>query len=137
MYQFTKRLTEGVDLKQSILELAKEKSLPAAVVVCSVGSLKFARLRLPGAKHDQFEEKEIKGPLEIIHVNGRISENGVHAHLHLSVSDKGGNVYGGHLLDGCKVRTTLELVLLVFDDVRFKSVSDSKTGFLELEVEDI
>lgn len=135
MHQITKRFISGVDLKQSILQTSRKHKIPAGVVVCSVGSLEQAKLRMPGAQHDHSVEKQFDGPLEIISLNGRISESGSHLHMHLAVSDEEGNVYGGHLLEGCIVRTTLELVILVFEDIRYKSILDEKTGFLELEVQ--
>lgn len=54
-------------------------------------------------------------------------------HLHMSVSDKDGNVYGGHVIAGT-IFTTLELVLGTIQDVTFHRESDETTGYSELVV---
>ena len=54
-------------------------------------------------------------------------------HLHMSVSDKNGNVYGGHVMSG-KIYTTLELVLGSVQGVTFARESDPRTGYTELVV---
>lgn len=128
MRQITKRFEKGSDLKESIINLAKENIVTAGVVVCSVGSLSKVNLRLAGAT----ENLEKSGEFEIISVNGRIAKDGSHVHLHLSVSDHKGDVFGGHVKEGCIVRTTLELVILAFDNVVYTVGNDHKTGFKEL-----
>ena len=54
-------------------------------------------------------------------------------HLHMSVSDKNGNVYGGHVMSG-RIFTTLELVLGSVQGVTFARESDPRTGYTELVV---
>ena len=73
--------------------------------------------------------------LEIDTVHGTVSANGVH--LHISVSDVEGRVYGGHLKEGCIVRTTCELVVGALEDVVFDRVADEATGFDELVAQEI
>jgi hypothetical protein len=98
------------------------------VVVSAVGSLSKAELRMPEAKNVLTLEE----PLEIISVVGTVSKHGLH--LHFDVSDKKGQVYGGHLNYGSQIRTTVELVILAFDDVEYKREKDNETGFDELAV---
>jgi predicted DNA-binding protein with PD1-like motif len=77
---------------------------------------------------------ETTEPLEIISLNGTLSLTG--CHLHISVSKKSGEVIGGHLLDGCLVETTAEVVLTNLHSYTFTREVDPTTGFLELIVKD-
>lgn len=76
--------------------------------------------------------KNLEGPFEIVSAAGTISSEG--CHIHVSVSDKDGTCYGGHLKDGCAVRTTAEIVIGVFENTIYRRVFDERTGFNELEV---
>ena len=69
---------------------------------------------------------------EIVSITGTLSEDGVH--IHISVSDEYGNTIGGHLKDGCIVNTTAEIVLNIFDNIKFKREFDDKTGYDELVI---
>jgi predicted DNA-binding protein with PD1-like motif len=51
----------------------------------------------------------LEEPLELITLSGTLSADG--AHLHASVADARGHVRGGHVMPGCIVRTTAEIVL--------------------------
>ena len=55
---------------------------------------------------------------EIVSVTGTVSIHG--SHIHVSISDEDGKTIGGHLVSGCKIYTTVEIVLAVFDDVVYK-----------------
>lgn len=41
---------------------------------------------------------------------------------------------GGHLLEGCLVNTTVELVIISFEDIKMERKYDETTGYKELEV---
>ena len=43
-----------------------------------------------------------------------------------------GRAYGGHLLEGCKIFTTAEIVLLEIKQMTYKREMDKETGFPEL-----
>ncbi len=149
-----KRLIDGMDLKKEIQKIAEEQNIDpvrsrspqgdhstdvlvgaasngieAGVLLSAVGSLGVATLRMAAA----IETKKWNGPLEIVSATGTISKHGLH--IHLSVSDEEGNVFGGHLKDGCMIRTTVELVIGIIPDVKFKRELDPKTGFKELIIE--
>lgn len=130
MRQVTKRLVDGQDLRKEIESLVKVQEIKAGVLLSIVGSLKHAKLRMPVVS--AVVVREFIGPFEIVSGIGTISKNG--SHIHISISDTEGNVKGGHLKEGCIVRTTVELVILVFDDVEYLRNRDSETGFNELTV---
>ncbi len=53
-------------------------------------------------------------------------------HVHMIVADRNGKVIGGHLKNGCKVYTTVE-VMIPYKGV-LKRFKDDETGFMELGV---
>ena len=133
MQIFNQRLHPGTDLKQALQELQKQHQLQASVVLSSVGSLAELRLRLAGASaQNAAGVLSFSGPFEILSLNGTLGADGVH--MHLCVSDKDGHCWGGHLLEGCKVYTTVELVLLEQQGVQFRREQDPATGFKELKI---
>jgi hypothetical protein len=63
---------------------------------------------------------------------GTLSADGVH--LHASVADARGQMRGGHLMPGCIVRTTADIVLALLPGWAFGRAYDAETGFKELVV---
>ena len=61
------------------------------------------------------------------------SRDGIH--VHLTIADTDGAVYGGHLLEGCIVHTTAEIGIIKSKKI-FKRIYDPKTGYKELFVQD-
>ena len=72
------------------------------------------------------------GALEIVALTGTLSQDG--DHLHLAVADHQGRTLGGHLAEGCTVRTTAELALAADDQLVFAREQDPATGYDELVV---
>ena len=133
MQQITFRLKRGQDLRKGIEKVVRDKNIEAGVLLSVVGSLEGAKLRMAGSEPENQIVKEWSEPLEIVSGTGTISKNG--CHVHVSLSDKEGSVIGGHLKDGCIVKSTAEVVLLVFEDISYKRVADEETGFKELGTE--
>ena len=129
MKQITRRLKPGKDLKGEIEKMVKENNIKAGCILSVVGSLSKASLRLADGKKVKSWDK----PFEIVSGTGTVSVNG--CHIHIAISDEDGNVFGGHLKEGCVVNTTAEIVLLVFPDMEYKRVFDEETGYDELETE--
>ena len=123
------RLQPGDDLRGSLVaafaRLATGGAQAACVISC-VGGLRAAVLRFA----DQPQGTLLAGPLELLALSGTLSPDG--PHLHGSVADALGRVSGGHVMAGCVVRTTAEVVLAVLPGWAFARVPDAKTGFLEL-----
>jgi len=130
MRQITRRLKPGQLLKESIIQLVEEEQITAGVVVAAVGGLENANLRVSKFESGEHPNVTIEGPLELVSCMGTLSSES--CHLHVSVSDRSGQCYGGHLKDGCRVFVTIELVVLAFDDVIYNRTLDSETGFDEL-----
>lgn len=128
MRTYALRLRPGQDLRRELESFAKARKLQAGLVLTAVGSLTKAALRLA----DQTETTEFEGKFEIVSLVGTLSPDGVH--LHVSLSDKTGRTVGGHLVEGCTVYTTVELVIGELDGVRFTREQDAQTGYKELRI---
>jgi uncharacterized protein len=122
------RLSPGADLRAALEAEVAARSHRAAFVISGIGSLSEARLRLAGAG----EPDHLRGDLEILTLTGTIAGNG--SHLHMSVADSGGRVMGGHVANGCIVRTTAEVLLLLLSEWSFDRELDPATRFAELVV---
>ena len=133
MKTYAFRLKPGQDLREEIDKFAKEHDIKAGVIFACVGSLKKAVLRMAGAKPGVEEIKTYEGAFEIVSLVGTV-ETG-NRHLHIAISDKDGNVFGGHLKEGSIVETTVEVVIGELEGIKFSRQLDSETGYNELVVE--
>lgn len=123
------RLEPGADLRLALEEVFDGTGATAGFVVACVGSLTSAELRMAG----EDGVTRVPGPLEIVSLSGTFGPDG--PHLHMAVSDAQGAMRGGHLLAGCDVRTTAEMVLALTGAVVFHRKRDLKTGYAELAPE--
>ncbi len=73
--------------------------------------------------------------MEIVSATGTISRERLHLHISLSREDL--STIGGHLLEGCIVNTTAEIVLLELESCSFSSLFDPETGYDELIIHDV
>lgn len=129
MRAITFRIKPGHDLFDSIETFVAENNIQAGCVLSSVGSLSHATLRLANCEH--FNEYE--GHFEIVSMTGTVSTNG--SHIHVAVSDGNGATIGGHLVSGCKIYTTAEIVLAMFDNIVYKrELLENDSGYEELVV---
>ncbi len=73
---------------------------------------------------------------EVLSLSGTLINGKIHAHMGaISMSMV---VFGGHLMEGCIVHTTMEITLLdLTNDIKAERIHDSETGFDELNVIDI
>jgi len=125
------RLHDDQDLQEEIMKLTRDYDIKAGVILSAVGSLKTSKIRVPVI--DGKVSYITPSNLEIDNLHGTVSTSG--CHLHISVSDINGTVLGGHVKEGCIIRTTCELVIGILEDTTFDRQPDSDTGFDELVIE--
>jgi predicted DNA-binding protein with PD1-like motif/predicted NAD-dependent protein-ADP-ribosyltransferase YbiA (DUF1768 family) len=123
------RLKPREDLRGALEQFTRAHKLQAGYIVTCVGSLDGAKLRLA----DQKNSTSFPGKFEIVSLVGTLSPDG--PHLHISLSDETGKMIGGHLVEGCTIRTTAEIVIGEATDLKFSRPLDAETGFNELRVE--
>jgi len=133
------RLKPKDSLKDELTNMAQtiftKHNCTSLFVMTAVGSLDNVTLRLANAskenKESRNEIKEWKNQrFEIVSLVGTFSRD-KSCHLHLSISDKDGNTFGGHLISG-RIFTTCEVVLGSLENVHFIRELDYETGFNEL-----
>ncbi|GIL16708.1 MAG: hypothetical protein BroJett040_04590 [Oligoflexia bacterium] len=123
------RLVQGADLKKSLVEICRKEDVQAGAILTAVGSLSQLHIRLAGAR----DYLKLQGVFEIQSLTGTLGQEGLH--LHLTVSDREGNLIGGHLMDENIVHTTSECLIIKFEDLIFQRRFDPQSGFKELIVE--
>ncbi len=130
MKTHTFRLKPQQDLFDSIEDFVKQNNIEAGCVLSSVGSLTHATLRL--ANRNYYNEYE--GHFEIVSMTGTVSIHG--SHIHVAIADGDGATIGGHLVSGCKIYTTAEIILLELEDVVYKrELFENDSGYEELKVQ--
>ena len=129
MKTHTFRLKPNQDFFDSIQEFVEKNNIEAGCILSAVGSFTHATLKL--ANRDLLTEYD--GHFEIVSITGTVS---IHAsHIHISISDGDGKTIGGHLVSGCKIYTTAEIVIAEFEDVVYKrELLENDSGYEELVV---
>ena len=107
------RLVPGEELLGALRRIVAANALRAGYVAGVVGSLSRACLRFAG-RHDG---TALDGCFEVVSLVGTLDAEG--EHLHMTISNPEGTTTGGHVLEGCVVRTTMELVLGELSDLEF------------------
>ena len=124
----TFRLRPGEDLYQAIEAFTARQQIQAGCVLCGVGSLTHATLRLA----NQSDYAQYEGHFEIVSITGTVSIHG--SHLHVAISDEQGRTVGGHLVPGCIIYTTAEIVIGSFPGVVYRREFAADLGYEELVV---
>jgi len=122
------RLLENEDLLEAISNTAKKTRITAGFFIL-IGTLKEAKLGF--YRQGKYEPIQIDEPVEIVSCMGNISfkeEKDLVVHAHVSVSDEKGQVFGGHVLPGCIVAATAELMLVEAADAKLQREFDEKTN---------
>ncbi|MBE9128256.1 MULTISPECIES: PPC domain-containing DNA-binding protein [unclassified Coleofasciculus] len=125
---FALRLNPNDDLKVCLKDFVEQNSIEAGFILTAVGSLKQGTLRFASQNYAQ----SFKRSFEMVSLVGTLSIHGIH--LHIALSDKKGKTIGGHLLEGCIIYTTAEIVIGSSEDFVFLRTEDEKTGYKELEI---
>ena len=126
MKTICRRLRRGEDLLEQIEKLACENDIEAGVVLSAVGCTVRARVRDASG----VDIRDIAEPCEIVSLNGTVSAKRTHLHIALAKTDL--SVVGGHLVGGCEVNTTCELIIGVLEGVKYGVENDGQTGYDEI-----
>lgn len=122
------RLHPEQDLKTELDRLMDKHDVEAACILTCVGSLTVAVLRFANQETPQ----RLEGHFEIVSLTGVMSKYG--SHYHIAIAGEQGNSYGAHLMEGCRIYTTAEIVIGIIPNSSFLRRLDPQTGYPELEV---
>jgi len=126
MKTYTVRLRRGADLLESIEKLCTENAIKAGVLLSAVGCVSRGRVRDAGGVNIV----DIAEPMEIVSLMGTVSHK--RCHLHVSFSKEDLSVVGGHLVTGCIINTTCELIIGELENCVYDVEFDEETGYDEL-----
>ena len=126
MKTICKRLRRGEDLLRAIQSIAEQEKIAAGVVLSAVGCVSQARVRDASG----VTLREIPEHCEIVSLNGTVSVRRCHLHIALSKEDL--STVGGHLVEGCIINTTCELVIGILEGWEIDKEFDEETGYHEL-----
>lgn len=129
MKTYAFRLHSGQDLKAEIDKFVQEKNIKAGIILTCVGNLTKAVIRMANAE----AIKTWEGSFEIVSLVGTVEAG--NSHLHVSISDKEGNTFGGHLKSGSVVGVTAEVGIGELEGLVFAREYDKNTGYEELVVQ--
>lgn len=122
------RLIPGEDVKQSLQNFVAAHNIHAGWVITCAGSLTEYNIRFA----NQGEGSKGNGYFEMVSLTDTLSVAG--SHVHISVSDSTGKIIGGHLMDGCKVYTTAEIIIGESSRLLFTREKDGTTPWKELQI---
>ncbi len=128
MHAIALRLCPQQDLQIELEAFVHKHQIEAACILTCVGSLTTAVLRLA----HQDTATTYDGYFEIVSLTGMMSVHG--SHYHMAIADSTGYTVGGHVLKGCRIYTTAELVVGILPDVSFHREPDLVTGYKELVI---
>jgi predicted DNA-binding protein with PD1-like motif len=126
------RFSPGEDPRAKLEAYVNIKKIKAAVIVSAVGSLTEAKIRFANQKDPEL----LRGHFEIVSLSGTLSSVSG-SHLHMSIADEKGKTIGGHLAEGSKIFTTLEVAIAEITDIEFSRELDKATTYKELKTKSV
>jgi uncharacterized protein len=122
------RLTYGGDLLEEISNMCLKENIQLGWFE-ALGAVKKARLAFYSQETHKYEFFVIDQPLEITKLAGDVSLKDGHSfiHAHITLSDKTGKAYGGHLAPGTVI-FACEFKLEVFEGPGINREFDEATG---------
>ena len=95
------KIKNGDDLHGALSDYCLKNNVKAGLIL-AIGAFKKAKLNFYNQNNKKYLAKSVNKPLEILSCLGNISlkDGKPFIHAHLTISDKTGRVYGGHLEKG-------------------------------------
>jgi predicted DNA-binding protein with PD1-like motif len=116
------RLKPEEDLFQSVERICKENNITNGVFISAVGSLKKAAYCIPiNCKNGSYsyDEPHVReGSFSLTSLSGMIctTEDGsLLPHIHMTLADGKGEAIGGHIVEGCIVSVSVDIVIGEFE----------------------
>lgn len=125
---FMGRLAHGDDLLEALVRICGAQGITAGRVD-AIGAVRMARLAFYDQAEREYRYFELDRPLEITKLMGNISlrDGRPMVHAHVTLSDRDGSAFGGHLAEGTIV-FACEYVIEAFAGADFVREYDVATG---------
>jgi predicted DNA-binding protein with PD1-like motif len=132
------RVLPGSDVMEAIVEACQKLGIKSGAIIYCIGSLQRASVMFVVPLDNKVgggygDPKVLTSPCELLCGQGTIGqeENGeIVVHLHGVVSDKEGNLHGGHLVRGGNpVLITCEVIIAKLQGIKIIRSHDPKTDY--------
>ncbi|AGB20024.1 PPC domain-containing DNA-binding protein [Thermoanaerobacterium thermosaccharolyticum] len=126
--RFMGRFKYDNDLLQEINTFITSENIRSGEIRI-IGAVKKARFGYFNQSTKEYKFIEKNEHMEILSAIGNISlKNGKpFPHVHITLADKDGNVFGGHLMEGTKIFAA-EFVIVDYGESNLERVDDEFTG---------
>ncbi len=128
------RMESGEDVLETIEVVAAEYGVKSGQVNL-IGAISGAKLGYFDLKANEYRDFFVDENVEVVSCMGNIStlDGKPLVHAHMIVADETGKCYGGHLMQGCKVSVTIELVIME-TSMELTRAQDERTGLNLLNI---
>ncbi len=125
---FMGKLSHGADLLEEITKICIDQDICLGRIE-ALGAVKKARLGYYNQQDHEYHYFDLNQTLEITNLIGNISikDESPVVHAHVTLSDKNGRAYGGHLAPRTIV-FACEVVIQILDGPNFERGLDQETG---------
>ena len=124
---FLVRLDRGEEITAQLKALVTEEKIKLAQV-SAIGAVDEVTVGVYKVSEQKYYANHFQGDFEIVSLSGTIDtmDDECYTHLHISVGDSQGRVFGGHLTEA-RVSATCEMVVRLLDG-RINRQRDEATG---------
>ncbi|NHI83775.1 MAG: DNA-binding protein [Candidatus Thorarchaeota archaeon] len=129
------RMEPGEDILDTIEKVVETKGIRSGTINL-IGATSRVQLGYFDRRANEYKSFLLNEDLEVVSCMGNISrlEDGSPViHAHMIVSSETGNCYGGHLMKGCEVSVTIEMIIQEMD-IDMTRATDSHTGLNLLDL---
>lgn len=125
---FMGKLSHGGDLLEELTEVCRKENIKLGRIE-ALGAVQRARLGFYSQQTHEYKFLNLDQPFEITNLVGNVSlkDGNSFVHAHITLSDKEGHAYGGHLAPGTIV-FACEVMLEAFEGPAFERGLDEVTG---------
>jgi predicted DNA-binding protein with PD1-like motif len=129
------RMEPGEDVLGTIESVAREHGVKSGQLSL-IGAVSKAKLGYFQRESSEYKDFTVNKDVEVVSCIGDISthEGNLIIHAHMVVADETGRCWGGHLMAGCEVSVTIELVIIE-TEIELIRARDDVTGLNLLQID--
>lgn len=127
------RFHKGEDILERLNELVRQNRVTAGSFI-AIGAAEKATVGF-FVGGGRYSTVSLNGPFEVLSCVGNVGlkEDAPFVHAHITFADKEGRTWGGHLMPGCTVDATFEVVLQAYDGLGLSRKFDPATELFLLD----
>jgi predicted DNA-binding protein with PD1-like motif len=128
------KMEPGEDVLGAIEDVARKHGVQSGQLSL-IGAISQAKLGYYHRESAKYRDFTVDEDVEVVSCIGDISthEGNLVVHAHMIVADEKGKCWGGHLLPGCTVSVTIELVIIE-TEIELIRKRDDMTGLNLLHI---